>query len=129
MIGKEDVKLSKKQVTEMIDLIDKEEVLEVEDQIQKALTKENKDKEASPVPSTPITKADKPLKEEFDEEKNTKINIKATAGEELHDTAPILKDSTLDSKKNVKSTTISGVPPSNPKKAEGSKHLWFAQYK
>ncbi|KAF7998300.1 hypothetical protein HCN44_009698 [Aphidius gifuensis] len=119
MIGKEDVKLSKKQVTELIDLIDKEEVLEVEDQIQKALTKENKDKEASPVPSTPVTKADKPLKEEFDEEKNTKINIKTSAGEELHDSAPVLKDS----KKTIKNTSISGVPPSNPKKAEGSKHL------
>lgn len=123
MIGKEDVKLSKKQVTELINLIDKEEVLEVEDQIQKALTKENKDKESSPVPSTPITKADKPLKEEFDEEKNQKTTtIKTSSNEELHDTAPVLKDS-LDTKKNIKTTSISGVPPSNPKKAEGSKQL------
>ncbi|CAH1099864.1 unnamed protein product [Psylliodes chrysocephalus] len=43
IIGKENVNLSPKQIDELIDLIDKEEILEVEDKIEKAL---QKDKEA-----------------------------------------------------------------------------------
>ncbi|XP_044756508.1 mitochondrial proton/calcium exchanger protein [Coccinella septempunctata] len=43
IIGKENVNLSDKQVDELIELIDKEEILEVEDKIEKAL---QKDKEA-----------------------------------------------------------------------------------
>lgn len=43
MIGKEDIKLSKKQVNEIIELLEKEEVLLIETQIQKALKKETKD--------------------------------------------------------------------------------------
>ncbi|KAK9891833.1 hypothetical protein WA026_016632 [Henosepilachna vigintioctopunctata] len=43
IIGKEDVNLTDKQVDELIELIDKEEILEVEDKIEKAL---QKDKEA-----------------------------------------------------------------------------------
>jgi len=43
IIGKENVKLNSKQVDELIELIDKEEILEVEDKIEKAL---QKDKEA-----------------------------------------------------------------------------------
>ncbi|XP_030756785.1 mitochondrial proton/calcium exchanger protein-like isoform X2 [Sitophilus oryzae] len=39
IIGKENVKLSSKQVDELIELIDKEEILEVEDKIEKALAK------------------------------------------------------------------------------------------
>lgn len=41
LIGKEDIKLSKKQLNELIDVIEKEEVLEVEYQIQEALKKES----------------------------------------------------------------------------------------
>lgn len=124
LIGKEDVKLSKKQVNELIDLMDKEEVLEVEDQIQKALTKENKDlkseAEKSTVPSTPLTKADKPIKEELSEETSNKATMKNSKDEELHDTAPVLKDSDA-----IKTPPITGVPPppTNAKKAEGSKQL------
>ncbi|XP_052869887.1 mitochondrial proton/calcium exchanger protein isoform X2 [Anopheles cruzii] len=44
-IGKENVKLSSKQVDELIDLLDKEEVLEAEDKIEKALTKSLEAKE------------------------------------------------------------------------------------
>ncbi|XP_058062807.1 mitochondrial proton/calcium exchanger protein [Anopheles bellator] len=44
-IGKENVKLSAKQVDELIDLLDKEEVLEAEDKIEKALTKSLEAKE------------------------------------------------------------------------------------
>lgn len=40
MIGKENVNLSEKQLEEIIDLIDKEEILEVEDKIEKALQKD-----------------------------------------------------------------------------------------
>lgn len=43
LIGKEDIKLNSKQLNELIDLMEKEEVLELEDQIQKALEKESKE--------------------------------------------------------------------------------------
>lgn len=42
LIGKESVQLTSKQIDELIELIDKEELLEVEEKIEKAL---NKDKE------------------------------------------------------------------------------------
>ncbi|XP_035891219.1 mitochondrial proton/calcium exchanger protein isoform X1 [Anopheles stephensi] len=44
-IGKENVKLNAKQVNELIDLLDKEEELEAEDKIEKALTKSLEAKE------------------------------------------------------------------------------------
>ncbi|XP_035773465.1 mitochondrial proton/calcium exchanger protein-like isoform X1 [Anopheles albimanus] len=44
-IGKENVKLNSKQVDELIDLLEKEEVLEAEDKIEKALTKSLEAKE------------------------------------------------------------------------------------
>ncbi|XP_049531642.1 mitochondrial proton/calcium exchanger protein isoform X2 [Anopheles darlingi] len=44
-IGKENVKLNSKQVDELIELLDKEEVLEAEDKIEKALTKSLEAKE------------------------------------------------------------------------------------
>ncbi|XP_058822009.1 mitochondrial proton/calcium exchanger protein isoform X2 [Topomyia yanbarensis] len=44
-IGKENVKLNAKQVDELIDLLDKEEVLEAEDKIEKALSKSLEAKE------------------------------------------------------------------------------------
>lgn len=43
-IGKENVHLSAKQLDELIDLIDKEETLEVEDKIERALQKEKETK-------------------------------------------------------------------------------------
>ncbi|KAL1505373.1 hypothetical protein ABEB36_004956 [Hypothenemus hampei] len=46
IIGKENVKLSSKQVDELIELIDKEEILEVEDKIEKALLKDKEAKAA-----------------------------------------------------------------------------------
>ncbi|XP_017784305.1 PREDICTED: LETM1 and EF-hand domain-containing protein anon-60Da, mitochondrial [Nicrophorus vespilloides] len=44
-IGKENVHLSPKQVDELVDLLEKEEILEVEDKIEKALKKEQERKE------------------------------------------------------------------------------------
>ncbi|KAJ8920446.1 hypothetical protein NQ315_005314 [Exocentrus adspersus] len=46
LIGKENVKLSTKQIDEMIDLLDKEGILEVEDKIEKALQKDKEAKSA-----------------------------------------------------------------------------------
>ncbi|XP_066145415.1 mitochondrial proton/calcium exchanger protein isoform X1 [Euwallacea fornicatus] len=46
IIGKENVKLNSKQVDELIELIDKEEILEVEDKIEKALQKDKEAKQA-----------------------------------------------------------------------------------
>lgn len=44
MIGQEDVKLSGKQIDELIDLIDKEEFLENEEKIEKALAKSKEER-------------------------------------------------------------------------------------
>lgn len=44
IIGKENVNLSPKQIDELVDLIDKEEILEVEDKIEKALQKDKESK-------------------------------------------------------------------------------------
>lgn len=50
IIGNENVNLSEKQMAELIELLDKEEILEVESKIQKALDKaakeQNKSREA-----------------------------------------------------------------------------------
>nr|CAD7395518.1 unnamed protein product [Timema poppensis] len=43
VVGKENVKLNKKQMDELLDLLKKEEVIELEDQIAKALEKESMD--------------------------------------------------------------------------------------
>lgn len=45
MIGQEDVKLSGKQIDELFDLIDKEELLENEEKIEKALAKSKEQRE------------------------------------------------------------------------------------
>jgi LETM1 and EF-hand domain-containing protein 1 len=44
IIGKENVNLSDKQVDELMELLDKEEILEVEDKIEKALQKDKEGK-------------------------------------------------------------------------------------
>lgn len=45
MIGQEEVKLSGKQIDELVDLIDKEELLENEEKIEKALAKSKGERE------------------------------------------------------------------------------------
>ncbi|KAJ9576530.1 hypothetical protein L9F63_025571, partial [Diploptera punctata] len=54
LVGKENVKLNKKQIDEIVDLLSKEELIELEEQIEKALEKGNQHKE---------TKKDKPSAE------------------------------------------------------------------
>lgn len=46
-IGKENVNLKEKQVNEILDLIDKEEVLETEEKIEKALKKEQEQRQSA----------------------------------------------------------------------------------
>ncbi|KAH0555611.1 hypothetical protein KQX54_020384 [Cotesia glomerata] len=85
LIGKDDIKLNKKQMNELIKLMEKEEVLEVEDQIQKALLKESKESKLSTttttskstVPATPVAKAEKISEEGFINE-IPEISVKAT---------------------------------------------------
>ncbi|CAD6204013.1 GSCOCG00009834001-RA-CDS, partial [Cotesia congregata] len=132
LIGKDDIKLNKKQMNELIKLMEKEEVLEVEDQIQKALLKESKESKQSTttttskstVPATPATKAEKISEEGFINE-IPEISVKATDKsdpEELKDPAPIITDS-ID--KTISSTppVTSTVPPPKTKKLKGSKQL------
>lgn len=46
-IGKENVQLSDKQLNEILDLIDKEEIIETEEKIEKALKKEKEVRDAA----------------------------------------------------------------------------------
>lgn len=46
-IGKENVKLSDKQLNEIVDLLDKEEIIETEEKIEKALKKEKDERDAA----------------------------------------------------------------------------------
>lgn len=45
VIGKENINLKEKQMNEILDLIDKEEVLETEEKIEKALKKEQEQRQ------------------------------------------------------------------------------------
>jgi LETM1 and EF-hand domain-containing protein 1 len=47
LVGKENVKLSKKQIDEIIDLMSKEDIIELEEQIEKALEKGNQETEGT----------------------------------------------------------------------------------
>lgn len=76
IIGKENVNLKENQIHEILDLINKEEILETEEKIEKALKKEQEQKQMS----SPVNTE----KEDFSEsEKNFVLNDKA---EELNDT-------------------------------------------
>lgn len=129
LIGKEDIKLSKKQVNELIDLMEKEEVLEVENQIQKALKKESKeikeitkaeesiiDGSKSTVPATPATKEKKFGKEEFNED----VSVPDKSYTSSPSSSKLETDADSDPTRNP--PIAPSVPPT-PKKAEGSKHL------
>ncbi|XP_011633164.1 mitochondrial proton/calcium exchanger protein [Pogonomyrmex barbatus] len=132
LIGKEDVKLSKEQMDELIDLMDKEEILEVEEQIQKSLEKDSKTSEAeenmkatnkSTVPATPVTTESGFGKEELVDDairESNKSYASPPIEEDKQKSAAVLKsNSKSDEVKNPSIT--SGV--STVKKAEGSKQL------
>ncbi|XP_076279143.1 leucine zipper and EF-hand containing transmembrane protein 1 [Lasioglossum baleicum] len=124
LIGKEDIKLSKKQLHELIELIDKEEILEVEEQIQKSLQKDSSAGKSSeekyvapksPVPATPVTTEKGFGKEELDDDYG------ARTPEKEREKATVLKS-------NSSSDPVSNPPlgtsvPPTTKKAEGSKQL------
>lgn len=96
IIGKENVKLSNKQMDELIELIDKEEILEVENKIEKAL---QKDKEAKGVEILQ-QRADVEAKMELDEN-------------EVKDAA--IEEASTKKAEAQQSTSVSSVPPSKPK--------------
>jgi len=133
LIGKEDIKLSKKQVDELIDLMDKEEVLEVEEQVQKSLEKDSKTSQTeesikathkSTVPATPVTTEPGFGKEELVDDgirESSKTYGDSCIEENKQKSTAVLKsNSKSDEIKNPPIT--SGVPPT-AKKAEGSKQL------
>lgn len=148
MIGKEDVKLSKKQMDELIELIDKEEFLEVEEQIQKALKKVETEGE-EPKRATEITlKEDKSEDIVDDSSKTESVESSSTArttgakktNEELkgdskgaisnpedrnkpQQSTPVIKSSSTDVVRDPTVTTVTSSVPPPPKKAEGSKQL------
>ncbi|KAL0132612.1 hypothetical protein PUN28_000400 [Cardiocondyla obscurior] len=131
LIGKEDIKLSKQQVDELIELMDKEEELEVEEQMQKSLEKDSKTSQTenikathkSTVPATPVTTEPRFGKEELVDDAGTdsKTYGETCMEEDKQKSTVVLKsNSKSDDVKNPPVT--SGVPPA-AKKAEGSKQL------
>ena len=109
--------------------MEKEEVLEVEDQIQKALKKESKeakeiskaeesiiDGSKSTVPGTPVTKEKKFGKEEFNEE----VSVPEKSFTSQQSSTKLKTDADSDPTRNP--PIAPSVPPTS-KKAEGSKHL------
>jgi len=120
-------------VDELIELMDKEEILEVEEQIQKSLERDLKDacKEGgtikathkSTVPATPVTTEPKLDKEELDD--TVKEAGKSYTGSSIEEDK---QKSTAVLKSNTKSNEIKNPPltssvPPTAKKAGGSKQL------
>ncbi|XP_046749325.1 mitochondrial proton/calcium exchanger protein [Diprion similis] len=140
LIGQEDVKLSKKQMDELIELMDKEEVLEVEEQIQKALkkigieTKEatepiHEDVEKIVQASSQANSVEDNATVQATETKITKVETKtdnkSTSSNERSDLSQpmsVTKPESRDVRDPTVTTVTSSVPPP-PKKAEGSKQL------
>lgn len=143
MIGKEDVQLSTKQMDELIELMDKEEVLEVEEQIQKALKKlgteakqaeeeqdptgstQAKDEASSTPESSQVGSNDATI--QAAETRSTKAEAKPDnkTSEDRSKSAQatnVLKPTSSDVVRDPVASVTSGVPPP-PKKAEGSKQL------
>ncbi|XP_011496159.1 PREDICTED: LETM1 and EF-hand domain-containing protein anon-60Da, mitochondrial [Ceratosolen solmsi marchali] len=135
LIGKEDIKLSKNQLNELIELMEKEEVLEVEGQIQKALKKESeklkndkqeeifgRDKSSSnsTVPFTSIEIRTQANNIDVNTNTNTNKNFvqSSTIDKKKSDNSTILKNS-----KSINKTSIGSNVPSTPKKAKDSKQL------
>jgi LETM1 and EF-hand domain-containing protein 1, mitochondrial len=58
-IGKENVQLSDKQLNEILDLLDKEEMIETEEKIEKALKKEKEVREAAKIKEIDMTEDEK----------------------------------------------------------------------
>jgi len=120
-------------VDELIDLMDKEEVLEVEEQVQKLLEKDSKTSQTeesikathkSTVPATPVTTEPGFGKEELVDdavrESSTTYGDPCIEENKQKSTAVLKSNSKSDEIKNPPIT--SGVPPT-AKKAEGSKQL------
>lgn len=133
LIGKEDIKLSKKQVDELLDLINKEVILE--EKSQKESCENLKDgnctetKYVSPkstIPATPVTAEKGYGKEELEEDvedskKSYDAHSEKESEQERKKSAAVLKSNpSSDSVRNPPITA--GVPPPT-KKAEGSKQL------
>lgn len=115
---------------ELIELMDKEEVLEVEEQIQKSLEKDLKASQGednikathkSTVPATPVTIEPGFGKEELVDDAGRETS-KSYTGPSIEEgkSAAVLKSNTKSDE--IKNPPLTSGPPA-AKKAEGSKHL------
>lgn len=116
-------------MNELIELMDKEEVLEVEEQIQKSLEKDMKVSQEennikathkSTVPATPVTIEPGFGKEELADDTVRETYTGPCVEEEKQKSAAVLKNNTKSDE--VKNPPLTSGPPA-AKKAEGSKHL------
>jgi len=109
-IGQENVQLNPKQVNEMLDLLDKEEILEIEEKIEKVLKKEQEQRQV-----------EKELKTEKDlAENEAKYNLQDNA-KELGDEAKTNKLSEDEIDPKIKKVVehnnekiLSQIPPTQP---------------
>lgn len=131
LIGKEDIKLSKAQVDELIELMDKEEILEVEEQLQKSLQKESQEECAkathrSTVPATPVTTEPGFGKEELADDavrETGKCYTGSTSSsieEGKQKSAAVLKSNSKGQTDEVKNPPLTPSVPPAAKKAEGA---------
>lgn len=102
-IGRENVKLNEKQLEELITLLDKEQIIEAEEKIEKAIARSIKEaEEAKKVADQIQAESIKKLQQQQQQQQST---------DELKDNAQALKDNALNldeiDKKNVLKTEVS----------------------
>lgn len=119
---------------ELIELMDKEEILEVEEQIQKSLEKDSKTSQTeenikathkSTVPATPVTTEPGFGKEELVDDavrESSKTYGDPCIEKDKQKSTAVLKSNSK-SEVEVKNPPIASGVPSTTKKAEGSKQL------
>lgn len=117
---------------ELIELMDKEEILLVEEQMQKSLQKDSSEEQEenmkgthrSTVPATPVTTEPGSGKEELEDDavrKSSTSYAGSSAEEGKQKSAAILKSNSKSDE--VKNPPLRPNVPQTPKKAEGSKQL------
>lgn len=113
---------------ELVELMDKEEVLEVEEQVQKSLEKDLKASETegnikatnkSTVPATPVTTEPGFGKEELVDDVKKSSKSYEDVEEDKQKSSAALKNNSNE----IKNPPITSGVPSTAKKAEGSKQL------
>lgn len=102
-IGKENVHLNPKQIDELVELLDKEEIIEVEDKIERALAKEKEIKKtAASTAAATAAAAEKPTTSEDKPKDSEKVAKAATEKEKKKAAVPIASKTATSESSNTK---------------------------